>query len=80
MTVPLFPFTQSFVSTSASRLTQPQNIITVLSPSSSAAGANAAEPNKAPSFPAAADKPFKVDRQFLEYVTLGSKNVVVLGP
>ena len=73
-------FTHIFVRIKATRLTQPQKIITVLSPSSSAAGAKAADPSNAPSFPAAAEIPFKVDRQLFEYVTEGRRNVVVFGP
>eukprot|EP00568_Trieres_chinensis_P019827 CAMPEP_0183324768 /NCGR_PEP_ID=MMETSP0160_2-20130417/77884_1 /TAXON_ID=2839 ORGANISM="Odontella Sinensis, Strain Grunow 1884" /NCGR_SAMPLE_ID=MMETSP0160_2 /ASSEMBLY_ACC=CAM_ASM_000250 /LENGTH=54 /DNA_ID=CAMNT_0025492417 /DNA_START=121 /DNA_END=285 /DNA_ORIENTATION=- len=50
------------------------------SPHLSASGENADAPRRAPAFPQAALIPFRVDRHVGEYVTLGSANVVVLGP
>ena len=64
----------------ATRLTTLQVIITALSPKLSAAGANSIEPRNAPLFPAAALMPLRVDRHSSEYVTDGSKKVVVFGP
>ena len=68
------------VSNQATKLTAPQQIITTLIPHVSAAGANILAPTNAPSLPAAALIPFKVDRHPSEYVTDGNKKVVVFGP
>ena len=75
-----WPPTQTLVSANPNKLTKPQDTITMLSPNKSAAGSNALAPTNAPSLPAAALIPFKVDRHSLEYVTLGNRNVVELGP
>lgn len=71
---------QTFVSANAKRATPPQQTITTLSPHRSAAGANILAPTNAPNFPAAALIPFRVERHSSEYVTDGSRNVVVFGP
>lgn len=68
------------VSNQATKLTAPQHIITTLIPHTSVAGANILAPTNAPSLPAAALIPFKVDRHSSEYVTDGNKKVVVFGP
>lgn len=54
--------------------------MTAASPKESAAGANRVAPVKAPNFPAAALKPFKVDRHSALYTKEGKMKVVVLGP
>ena len=51
-----------FVSVKAIRLTKPQHIITTFTPHMSTAGAKILAPTTAPTFPAAALNPFKVDR------------------
>ena len=54
--------------------------ITVLSPYALAAGSNIVAPRNAPSFPLAAETPFKVYRQEGENVMEGNMKVVVFGP
>ena len=49
-------------------------------PKLSVRGVNMLAPTTAPAFPQAAEIPFRVVRQWLEYVREGSKNVVVFGP
>lgn len=51
---------------------------TVSFPRYVAAGSNREAPNTAPTFPHAADMPFKVDRQYGEKVIDGSINVCCL--
>ena len=71
---------QILVSNHATRLTHAQHIITMFTPHISAAGANTLAPTSAPTFPAAALIPFRVDRHSSEYVTEGNMKVVVFGP